>query len=162
MLFYNRRSMQTSLPIISSQKFFSLERAKSSLVLVRPIVKELLERHKQLVILQNDIARMEGKIEDDDSIEVVIDSNYEAMNMVLDRIAHNIEELHAIGCIFKDFQVGIVDFPTHFEARDVYLCWQFGENTIGHWHEMEGGFKGRNLINDSFQMNSSGAGTILA
>jgi len=147
---------------MSPRKFFSIERAQSSLVLVRPIVKELLERHKQLVVLQNDIARMEMRLEEDESLEHVIDSNYEAMNMVLDRIAHNIEELHTIGCIFKDFQVGIVDFPTHFESRDVYLCWQFGENTIGHWHEMEGGFKGRNLINDSFQVNSSGAETILA
>ncbi|MCX6733574.1 MAG: DUF2203 domain-containing protein [Candidatus Peregrinibacteria bacterium] len=154
--------MHTSPPPMSSQKFFSIERAQSSLVLVRPIVKELLERHKQLVVLQNDIARMEIKLEEDESLEHVIDSNYEAMNMVLDRIAHNIEELHTIGCIFKDFQVGIVDFPTHFESRDVYLCWQFGENAIGHWHEMEGGFKGRNLINDSFQVNSSGAETILA
>ncbi len=153
--------MQSSLPTMSTQKFFSLERAKNSLILVRPIVRDLLDRHKELVILQNDITRMEGKAEESESFDNVIDANYEAMNMVLDRIAHNIEELHTIGCIFKDFQGGIVDFPTHFETRDVYLCWQFGEPTIGHWHEMEGGYKGRNLINESFLMNSTGAETIL-
>ena len=62
-LLYNRPSMNTSL--ISSQKFFTLERAKSSLVLVRPIVRELLERHTELKILQNDIARMEARVEED-------------------------------------------------------------------------------------------------
>lgn len=149
-------------PSQKSQKFFTLERARSSLVLVRPIVRELLDRHKELVILQNDIARMEERCDEDCSLDSVIDANYRAMNMVLDRIAHNIDELYTIGCIFKDFQGGIVDFPTHFESRDVYFCWQFGESTISHWHEMEGGFKGRNIITESFLLNSMNEGDAAA
>lgn len=38
---------------------------------------------------------------------------------------------------------GIVDFPTTFEGRWVYLCWCRGEPRIGHWHELDGGFAGR-------------------
>lgn len=153
--------MCTSLTI-EPKKFFSLERATSSLVLVRPIVRELLEHHKDLVCLQKDIQHIESKEEIDDDLQEIADANYEAMNLVLDRIAYNIDELHTVGCIFKDFQVGMVDFPTHFEGRDVYLCWQFGENEISNWHEMEGGYKGRNEINKHFLMHSSGAETMLA
>jgi hypothetical protein len=28
-------------------------------------------------------------------------------------------------------------------ASVVYLCWRFGEDRIGHWHELDGGFAGR-------------------
>ena len=43
---------------------------------------------------------------------------------------------------------GIVDFPTTFEGRWVYLCWRRGEAGIGHWHEVDGGFGGRREITD--------------
>lgn len=38
---------------------------------------------------------------------------------------------------------GIVDFPTTFEGRWVYLCWQRGEPQVSHWHEVDTGFRGR-------------------
>jgi hypothetical protein len=38
---------------------------------------------------------------------------------------------------------GLVDFPTRYEGRIVYLCWQAGESRIVAWHEVEGGFAGR-------------------
>ena len=38
---------------------------------------------------------------------------------------------------------GIVDFPTTFEGRWVYLCWQRGEPQVSYWHELGSGFRGR-------------------
>lgn len=38
---------------------------------------------------------------------------------------------------------GLVDFPTTFEGRWVFLCWQRGEPEIRAWHELDGGFGGR-------------------
>jgi hypothetical protein len=29
------------------------------------------------------------------------------------------------------------------EGRPVFLCWQLGEEDIRFWHELEGGFAGR-------------------
>lgn len=43
---------------------------------------------------------------------------------------------------------GIVDFPTTYDGRWVYLCWSRGEPTISHWHELDGGFRGRQAIGD--------------
>jgi hypothetical protein len=28
----------------------------------------------------------------------------------------------------------------------VYLCWRYGEPSVQHWHELEGGFAGRQRI----------------
>ena len=41
---------------------------------------------------------------------------------------------------------GLLDFPTTFEGRWVYLCWRRGEPRISQWHEVDAGFAGRRPI----------------
>jgi hypothetical protein len=38
---------------------------------------------------------------------------------------------------------GLLDFPTTWRGRWVYLCWRIGEQRITAWHEVDGGFAGR-------------------
>jgi hypothetical protein len=57
-----------------------------------------------------------------------------------------IEELQAIGCLCKDPVRGLVDFPSRFEDRIVFLCWQRGEPEIRFYHELDGGFVGRKPV----------------
>ena len=41
---------------------------------------------------------------------------------------------------------GLVDFPTTYRGRWVYLCWQVGERELSSWHEADAGFRGRQTI----------------
>ena len=41
---------------------------------------------------------------------------------------------------------GLIDFPTTFEGRWVFLCWQRGEDEVRFWHEIDGGYAGRQEI----------------
>ena len=41
---------------------------------------------------------------------------------------------------------GLVDFPTIFAGRWVYLCWHRGESQVSFWHEIRDGFTGRQEI----------------
>ena len=50
------------------------------------------------------------------------------------------------GIQLKDLERGLVDFPHLREGREVFLCWQLGEDTISYWHEIETGFAGRQLL----------------
>ncbi len=50
------------------------------------------------------------------------------------------------GCQIKDLENGLIDFPTLWEGREVYLCWKLGEAEVGHWHEVEAGFSGRRSL----------------
>lgn len=43
---------------------------------------------------------------------------------------------------------GLLDFPTSYEGRWVYLCWKLGEDRVSHWHEVDGGFRGREPITE--------------
>ena len=47
------------------------------------------------------------------------------------------------GCFLKDIDLGLVDFPGEVDNQVVFLCWQFGEQRISAWHEIESGFSGR-------------------
>jgi hypothetical protein len=52
-------------------------------------------------------------------------------------------ELLGLGIVVRDVDRGLIDFPAIRDAREVYLCWQFGEGGIAYWHELEAGFSGR-------------------
>lgn len=52
-------------------------------------------------------------------------------------------QLQSGDLVLRDIDRGLVDFPSIREGREVYLCWQLGEDTISHWHDLESGFGGR-------------------
>ena len=54
-----------------------------------------------------------------------------------------IDELLEFGCELKDPDVGLVDFLSLRDGREVYLCWLLGEDRIRFWHDLDGGFAGR-------------------
>ncbi len=52
-------------------------------------------------------------------------------------------ELHELGIVIRDVNRGLIDFPTIREGREVYLCWELGEDEIAYWHDLEAGYGGR-------------------
>ncbi len=68
----------------------------------------------------------------------------------------SIEQVQAIGCVVKDLDVGLIDFPTEFRGEEVYLCWKLGEPKIGFWHGVEEGFRGRKAIDQDFRDHHRG------
>ena len=43
----------------------------------------------------------------------------------------------------KDIDRGLVDFPALRDGREVFLCWEDGEEDIGYWHDVDAGYAGR-------------------
>lgn len=60
------------------------------------------------------------------------------------------------GCVVKDLDIGLVDFPTLFKGAEVYLCWKLGEPAIEFWHGLDEGFRGRKRIDQEFLKNHRG------
>ena len=59
-------------------------------------------------------------------------------------LAERAGQLEALGVQLKDYERGLIDFPTEREGRIVLLCWQLGEgDQIEWWHDLETGFAGR-------------------
>ena len=54
-----------------------------------------------------------------------------------------LETIEQSGIVLRDIDRGLVDFPAVVDGREIYLCWEEGEDEIGWWHEPEAGFGGR-------------------
>ena len=61
-----------------------------------------------------------------------------------------VERLEEIGVLLKDVDTGLIDFPTLYRGKEVYLCWKLGETGIAFWHHVEDGFRGRRAIDSDF------------
>ncbi len=66
-----------------------------------------------------------------------------------------VQRFEEIGCLLKDVETGLMDFPTLYKGQEVYLCWKLGESGISHWHRIEDGFAGRKPIDAEFLSNHS-------
>ena len=45
--------------------------------------------------------------------------------------------------LVKDFDRGLIDFPTLMYGREALLCWEKNENDIAWWHDIETGYDNR-------------------
>jgi hypothetical protein len=59
------------------------------------------------------------------------------------RLQYLASEVGSEGCEIKDLESGLIDFPTIWEGREVFLCWKLGEPEVEFWHEIDAGFAGR-------------------
>jgi len=59
-----------------------------------------------------------------------------------------VERMNGLGCLVKDLESGLVDFYGMRDGEPVFLCWQFGEPAVAHWHHVDEGFTGRQPIED--------------
>lgn len=135
--------------MIDVRRYFTPESANATLPLVSRIVDDLMELHPQwremvtAYELEQDGATAEG--ESDAAREARLEAG---------RLAGEIEacldELEQVGCLFRGFEDGLVDFPARYEGRVVFLCWRAGEDGVTHWHEINAGFPGRQPLDHSF------------
>ena len=65
------------------------------------------------------------------------------------QLQETVEKIQETGCVVKDLDVGLVDFPSLLEGKEIYLCWKLGEERIGFWHSLEEGFAGRKPLGDA-------------
>ena len=60
-----------------------------------------------------------------------------------------VSEIESNGCVVKDLDLGLVDFPSIVNDEQVFLCWKLGEPGIRFWHHMSEGFSGRKPLGAS-------------
>ena len=58
-------------------------------------------------------------------------------------LAETVSQIEAFGCILKDVDQGLLDFPFDMGEEVVFLCWQYGEPQVVAWHSIDGGFANR-------------------
>lgn len=86
-------------------------------------------------------------------------AEYRAGGRDTDHLTDLVAELHELGCHFKGFGEGLVDWYSYYQGRPVLLCWKAGEPEIEWWHEVDAGFAGRQPLphseRDAFRSSPS-------
>ena len=132
---YNRK---INTKMITETKYFTPAEAVKTLPLVKRIVEDILSTTKEMRLYAEDI---QGKVENDPFILKMADN-----------VEEFIKEVEEIGCFYKDwnFTIGLVDFPSIIDGREVFLCWRSDEETISFYHDIDAGFAGRKRIPEEY------------
>jgi hypothetical protein len=121
-----------------SQQVLNLALARQMLPLVRSIVQNIVETHKQL----NDLAQEQDEL---DRNRRQLDwqrrqrrySIAEELQSAEKNLNGAVRELSELGVALVDPGSGIVDFPTRINGRSAAFSWQHGEDDVLHWHYLD-------------------------
>lgn len=127
-------------------RLFTLTEAEKARQELEPFLLEAMECRKKLAGLETDlsavsmrITMMGGVIVPYEKLALLRTEHQnlaQAMKAALDRIL-------STGCVIKDLDVGLLDFPSLIDNEEVYLCWKVGEDRIRFYHRQSEGFAGR-------------------
>ena len=131
-------------------RIFTLEEAARTLPLLRRILTDLKAEYRvwQAALADYELLSGGARAEEAECDELL--AARRSVTDSADRISGYLEEIAAVGCEFKGFDAGLVDFYTLREDRLVFLCWRVDEDHITHWHDIETGYAGRQPIDSTF------------
>ena len=121
-------------------KIFTVQEANALLPNVRVIVGGIRRAHRKLSTYRDEAKKASEAAEQGgggltDGV---------AYAVALTNLTTRLAELETLGVQLKDFERGLVDFPSLREGRVVLLCWQLGEgDKLEWWHDVDAGFAGR-------------------
>jgi len=72
----------------------------------------------------------------------------EAVGRAMERLEGEVQKLEDLGCVLKDMNTGLVDFPAVRLGTRVWLCWRLSEDAVVFWHGLNEGFAGRKQVDE--------------
>jgi hypothetical protein len=124
---------QELLPVIGSY----LEQAREQKVKVDGLNEELAHAAARIMVMGGSIPP-----------HTELSKKKTARDEFASRIQEAVSKILDTGCLVKDLDEGLVDFPSLMNGEEVYLCWKLGEERIGFWHGTEEGFAGRKPLDE--------------
>jgi hypothetical protein len=119
-------------------KYFTVAEANEIVQIIRPLMQQLLKLRQSVQVKQPEAWAALEKAAGNGGNKA---SGKIAMEFA--KMESLVQAIQGTGALVKDLNNGLVDFLTIREGREVYLCWQYGEEEIGYWHDIETGFSGR-------------------
>lgn len=140
-------------------RYFTLAQAERALPHVEQALRDILfhraeyqKAHQELEERARRI-RIAGGTRFDPGAHLALRARRDTSAAALKEAADRVEEA---GALIKDVDIGLIDFMSHYRGQDVCLCWKLGEDSIGFWHGVDEGFRGRKPIDEDFLENHRG------
>jgi len=130
-------------------KLFTLREAEHARVELEPVLIEAMELRRKMADLETQLLAVTERIVRMGGVQIPYDK-VATTRQERDRIAESLQgaldRIHSTGCLVKDLDIGLLDFPARMDDQDVYLCWRLGEDRIRFYHLQDEGFAGRKPI----------------
>ncbi len=117
---------------------FTEDEARALLEELMPTMDELMEARERIIEMRPEFIAGLQKALGNGGSQATGD-----LLMLMNRVGDLVEQIQETGVLVKDLDRGLLDFPAEREGRVVFLCWQYGEETIHFWHDIDAGFAGR-------------------
>ena len=134
-------------------RFFTLHQAEQLLPQVESAIRDAIARKAEYQEAESDWQGFQRRVMMLGGMQVDHEQLLEFKNR-RDSAVANLKEaigkIQEIGCLVKDLDIGLIDFPTLLHGQEVYLCWKLGESAIQFWHGVQEGFRGRKPIDQEF------------
>ncbi|HEY2119863.1 MAG TPA: DUF2203 domain-containing protein [Candidatus Acidoferrum sp.] len=131
------------------QRLFSLTEAERTRRELEPFLIEAIDARKKVAELEQDLQAVSTRILMMGGVLVPY-ANLAQKRMEHQSLAEvmktNLEKILSTGCLIKDLDVGLLDFPSVINNEEVYLCWKLGEDRIRYYHRQDEGYGGRKPI----------------
>ena len=127
-------------------KFFDIDAANEALIEVGPLLATLADQRAELrrlrdrTLAAHTAASTGGPAELDEGEAQRIRLR---MQGIVDQMAAAVARIDGLGITLRDIESGLIDFPALAGGRQVWLCWELGEDDVAFWHELDTGFGSR-------------------
>jgi hypothetical protein len=138
-------------------KHFTLDEAQSLLPVLESLLNRAIEARRAAEKIGEELQALNHKIFLSGGMFLDVDSlrkRRKAYDAQLQTVKDSLAEIDAIGVQVKDLDTGLLDFPCLVDGETVLLCWKMGESRIEFWHSLDGGFAGRQPLDDRFTKKS--------
>ncbi len=132
------------MPKYRFEKLFSAEEANQLIPRLEILVRRLQMQADSLRARIREIAERDSSVLGLELAEVV--RRYPELRPFASAMADAASGIESLGCLLKDIDQGLVDFPGEIDDKIVFLCWQFGEPHIVAWHPLDAGFAQRKQL----------------
>jgi hypothetical protein len=132
-------------------RFFDVDDANGALTEVSPLLATLADQRAELIRLRDQTLAAHGSGASAPAPEIdVAEAQRIRLRMqgIVDQMAAAVARIDALGITLRDIERGLIDFPALVAGRQVWLCWQLGEDAVGYWHELDTGFGSRRPLID--------------
>ncbi len=134
-------------------RLFTLKEAEELLPSVERWLRSAIDNRKDALEQEGHMNALLTRINLHGGIRVDLNQVSEIKSgkeQALEKLKQALVEIEKSGVLVKDLDIGLIDFPTLLDDKEVYLCWKLGEPNIGFWHNTTEGFAGRKLIDRDF------------
>lgn len=129
-----------------STRYFSLDEARATLPRVKALMEQVQAARREILRVRPDALPAIEKAATNGGNKAAGELSAHAM-----RLEQGVKGIIALGITIKDIDAGLVDFLGLRNGREVYLCWRYGEEELGFWHELNAGFSGRRPLDEYVQ-----------